>query len=85
MFYMNLDALPAGKQMYMVAITGTTDPSDVEYDEYDIVLNAGLGRDAVIAGCRKDLEFVSLYGADARIAGAVNQSEGYVIFEDIGK
>jgi hypothetical protein len=83
MFYMNLDALPAGQQMYMVAIIATKDSTD--YDEYDIVLPAGLGKDEVTEAVRADTEFVEMYGADAILGGAVNQSEGYVIWESMGK
>lgn len=83
MFYMNLDALPADKEMYMVAII--SDPHSTDYDEFDIVLDRGLGKDGVLAGCRANAEFVECYGPDAIIAGAINQSEGYVIFEDIGR
>jgi len=77
-WYMNLDALPAGKQMYMAAIAGDDD----SYDEYDIVLPARLGKDAALAFIRTDAEFIKLYGRKARIRGLINQSEGYIIFED---
>lgn len=83
MWYMNLDALPPGKQMYMAAITSEFDEThDGEYDEYDIVLPSGLGKDAALALIREDPEFIELYGADANIRGLINQSEGYIIFED---
>lgn len=78
MWYMNLHTLPPGQQMYMAAIAGDDD----SYDEYDIVLPASLGKDAALKLVRKDAEFIMLYGRKARIRGLINQSEGYIIFED---
>lgn len=74
--FMNLTSLPAGKHMY-TAYVG--DPLE-GCDEYDIVAPATATAQAVIALLRGDEGFLSLYGADATVAGIVDQSVGEVLW-----
>jgi hypothetical protein len=75
--FMNLHSLPAGKHMY-TAYVG--DPFE-GCDEYDIVAPATATAKQVIALLRADEGFVDLYGADATVAGIVDQSVGAVVWQ----
>ena len=89
--WMNLDQLPAGKHMYTVYVTldpEGTPRNEMSADEVDVVAPSRATWGEVVndgavhpTGERSVDYLLEMYGAESRVIGVVDQSDGYVVYD----
>ena len=82
--WMNIDQVPVGKSMYTLYLTSDpvdTPPNQRCCEEVDVITSSRASVAEVIEAAREEIE--GTYSSSMRIIGVTNESDGYVMADDM--